>query len=217
MPNNLDYQPEYRRNLPHIQPEGATLFITARLAGSLPPEAIQRLRDEQTQRVRAIEEMTAPDEGKRQHLYDEDKRYFGRYDALLDQAADGPTWLGDPRVAALVCEAIHYRDDRMYVLGAYCVMPNHIHLVATPLERADGAYHALSKNMHGLKGYTAREANLILGREGAFWQHENYDHYARDGRETERIIAYVLNNPVKAGLAASWEEWPWSYWRRLAS
>lgn len=217
MTNNLDYQPEYRRNLPHIQPPGATLFITARLAGSLPPEALQRLKDEQALRVKAIEEMTAPDEVKQQLLYDEDKRYFGRFDALLDAAADGPTWLGDPRVAALVCEAIHHRDGRMYVLEAYCVMPNHFHLVATPLERADGVYHALSKIMHGLKGYTAFEGNSILGREGAFWQHESYDHYARDGRETERIIAYVLNNPVKAGLAGSWEEWPWSFWRGLAS
>ena len=216
MTKNLDYQPEYRRNLPHIQPEGATLFITARLAGSLSEATLARLKDEQALRQKAIEEMVAPEDVKRQLLYDEDKRFFGRYDALLDRAADGPTWLGDPRVAALVRDAIHYRDGRMYVLEAFCVMSNHVHVVVTPLEGIGGAPQALSKIMHGLKGYTAWEANDVLGRKGAFWQHESYDHYARDGRETERIIAYVLNNPVKAGLVGSWEEWPWSYWREAA-
>ncbi len=216
MTNNLDYQREYRRNLPHIQPEGATLFVTTRLHGSLPEEAIGRLRKERDLRQRAIEQMKAPPDLKEGLLYDEEKRFFGRYDALLDQTISGPVWLSDPRVAALVCEAMHYRDGKLYDLIAYCVMPNHIHLVFTPWPAGEDGYHALARIMQGLKGNTAFKANDILGREGAFWQHESYDHYARDGRETERIIAYVLQNPVKAGLAAAWEAWPWSYWRDAA-
>ncbi len=213
MTGNLDYQPEYRRNLPHIQPEGATLFVTMRLAGSLPVEVILRLEEEQRLAQQAIEKTAVPFEAKQGLLYDVDKRFFGRYDRLLDAAADGPVWLSDSRVGALVCEAIHYRDIRMYDLLAYCVMPNHAHLVFTPLPKADGQYHALAEIMMGLKGNTARKANRLLEREGPFWQHESYDHYVRDGRELERIVAYVLNNPVKAGLASSWEAWPWS-WRR---
>jgi len=65
--------------------------------------------------------------------------------------------------------------------------------------------------MSSLKGPTAREANLVLGRSGAFWQHENYDHVVRDEAELNRIVAYVLDNPVRAGLAQSCEEWKWSY------
>ena len=65
--------------------------------------------------------------------------------------------------------------------------------------------------MQSLKRYTARQANKILGREGAFWQDESYDRMIRDGEEYARIIDYVLENPVKAGLVSKWEEWRWTY------
>jgi REP element-mobilizing transposase RayT len=67
--------------------------------------------------------------------------------------------------------------------------------------------------MHSLKRYTARQANQLLGREGAFWQHENYDHVVRDEEEWQRIITYILNNPVKAGLVQNWEDWEWTYYK----
>jgi putative DNA methylase len=54
------------------------------------------------------------------------------------------------------------------------------------------------------------EANLLLGRTGAFWQHESYDHWVRNEREFNRIVAYIEENPVSAGLAAAVEDWPWS-------
>jgi REP-associated tyrosine transposase len=65
--------------------------------------------------------------------------------------------------------------------------------------------------MKSIKGYTAREANRVLGRKGNFWEPENYDHYVRDATEYERIVRYVLNNPVKAGLVSHWQEWVWNY------
>ena len=67
--------------------------------------------------------------------------------------------------------------------------------------------------MQSLKGYTARKANHILGRSGAFWHHESYDHCVRNPNEWQRIVSYVLNNPVKAGLVDEWENWRWSYYR----
>ncbi len=57
------------------------------------------------------------------------------------------------------------------------------------------------------------KANKILNRKGAFWQHESYDHVVRDGNELERIINYVLHNPVRAGLVSSRDQWKWSYER----
>ena len=65
--------------------------------------------------------------------------------------------------------------------------------------------------MQSLKCHTARQANKILGSEGAFWRDESYDHVIRDGEEHARIIHYVLENPVKAGLASNWDEWQWRY------
>ncbi len=70
---------------------------------------------------------------------------------------------------------------------------------------------ALTKIMHNIKRNSANHANKTLGRTGSFWQHENYDHFARDEAELERIIKYVLYNPVKAGLVKEQEDWEWSY------
>ena len=71
----------------------------------------------------------------------------------------------------------------------------------------------LSAIMQSLKGYTARKINLPLGRSGTFWEEESYDHVVRDEAEFARIVSYVLNNPVKAGLVQDWQEWKWSYKR----
>jgi hypothetical protein len=67
--------------------------------------------------------------------------------------------------------------------------------------------------MHGMKRQSAWDVNTILGRKGAFWQVESYDHYVRNSDELARIVQYVLNNPVNAGLVDSWEVWPWTYWK----
>lgn len=64
--------------------------------------------------------------------------------------------------------------------------------------------------MHSIKRHTARQCNRLLNREGRFWQEESYDHCVRNEDELERIIYYVENNPVKAGLAASAALWQFS-------
>lgn len=208
--SKLEYQPFYRRHLPHLQPPGATLFITFRLVGSLPSEVLQQLCAE-TKRVDAILARISSSQERVQRAYLEQRRLFGGWDAELHMTQDGPFWLQEPQVAAMVAESLHYRSDRVYDLDAFCIMPNHVHVVFTPLLKADGTYHAMSAIMHSLKRYTARQANLMLGRGGDFWQHENYDHVVRDEAEWHRIITYVLNNPVKAGLVKQWDEWPWTY------
>ena len=212
MPNSpqLDYRPFYSRHLPHYQPSGATLFLTTRLAGSLPREAILRLLDEAEQSDLLLTRITDSRE-RAERAYLEQRRLFGEWDAELHGTKHGPFWLRDARIAELVAESLRYRDGQVYRLVAFCIMPNHLHLVIAPLPKADGVFHSLSAIMHSLKRYTARQANLLLGREGAFWQQESYDHVVRDESEARRIIEYVLNNPVKAGLAQSWEDWPWNY------
>lgn len=77
----------------------------------------------------------------------------------------------------------------------------------------DLVYHSLASIMQSLKGYTAFQCNRLLERKGEFWAHESYDHYVRDAEEWNRIIAYVLNNPVKARYVADWRDWKWNYRR----
>jgi REP element-mobilizing transposase RayT len=118
----------------------------------------------------------------------------------------GPHWLSDPQVAQEVAQAIRCRESqrRLYDLVAWVVMPNHVHLLILPRV-------ALPRITHWIKGRTAREANLLLGRSGGpFWQDESYDHCVRNEKEICRIVAYIEENPVSAGLAASPEDWPWS-------
>lgn len=140
---------------------------------------------------------------------------FAKWDAYLDKTQEGPHWLRNPDVAQLVSDALHYRDGRVYNLDTFSIMSNHVHVTFTPLEKEDDSFHSLSSIMHSLKIYTALKGNDILKREGQFWQHENYDHYVRDEAELSRIRKYILNNPVKAGLVESWDEWPWTYCKYL--
>ncbi len=126
-------------------------------------------------------------------------------DRLLDTATAGPLYLRRPEIATLVVNALRKGEAelRRYQVHAYVVMPNHIHALITP--------HVAARRWLGpLKGFTAHEANRILGTTGnRFWQDESYDHVVRDG-EFDRIRRYIECNPVKAGLSATPEAFPWS-------
>ena len=210
----LGYKYTYHRNLPHIQPPGATLFVTFRLVGSIPISVQRQLQEEAEHADRMLTEIVNPEERARR-AYLEQRRQFGKWDKVLDAATAGPFWLRDPRVAKLVADSLHHLAGRSYDLDVFCIMPNHVHVVLTPLLKEGETYHALPAIMHSLKRYTARQANLLLGRQGQFWQHESYDHVVRDEAELQRIIRYVLNNPVRAELVTQWDEWPWTYCRHM--
>lgn len=172
---------------------------------------LQQWKEEEKARERLL--VVALPEEQAAHRYAEQKRLFGRYDAELDQSAYGPTWLIQPDIASIVSNSLQARDGQEYDLTAFTIMPNHVHVVLSPMCMEEGEYVSLIRIMHGLKRKTAFDANYVLGRHGAFWQSESYDHYVRDDGELERIVRYVLNNPVKAGLVESWDEWPWTYWK----
>ena len=136
------------------------------------------------------------------------KKYFVQFDAYLDKANSNESHLMNPAIARLVSEAIHFRDQKEYDLMAYCIMPNHVHMMF--VGRNDISPY---KILQSLKRHTAREANKVLKRTGAFWQHESYDQMVRDDKEFENILSYILNNPIKAGLVKNWKDWEWSYYR----
>jgi putative transposase len=186
------------------------LFVTFRLAGSL-PESVEQSLVHKGQPGGKAQGVTNDSGERSRQTYTEMRRSFARWDDALDRAEGGASWLGRADVARLMSGTLHRGDGRQYDLLAFCIMPNHVHAVFAPLRKGDGSYHSLSSIMRSLKGRSARYANLVLGRRGTFWQHENYDHVVRDEQELSRIIAYVLGNPVKAGLAQTPAEWQWSY------
>ncbi len=237
-----EFKSFYRRNLPHIQTPGATLFVTFQLAGSIPQHVLGQWKTEKLQFEREKSSLLRlqndSESASRQHRHFEEqnkhlewrRQWFRKFEKTLDSAESGPVWLKDNRIAKEIMRSLHHRDGKVYCLDAYCIMANHVHVVFTPLpmrfsktdvvnlmkntvQTEDLCYNSLSSIMQSLKGYTARKANRLLGRSGVFWQRESYDHVIRDASEWRRIITYVLNNPVKAGLVDTWEKWQWSYCR----
>jgi REP element-mobilizing transposase RayT len=211
--SHFNYKESYRRNLPHIQPPGATFFVTFRLAGSLPQSVIDQWNRER--QWLAHLERNNPSHYELVKLGFE-RAWFVKFEALLDSASVGPVWLGDDRVAAIVAESLHYRDGRKYRLDAFSIMPNHAHTVIKPLPisaEPEPVFSSLASIMQSLKGYTAFKCNRLLCREGEFWAHESYDHYVRDAQEWSRIVNYVLQNPVKAKYVQNWRDWKWNYRR----
>jgi type I restriction enzyme R subunit len=205
-----------RRRLPHWDVPEATFFVTACLAGSIPACGLSELKDYR----RDLEARPRPPsltEADWEHH--KQKLLFGRLDVWLD---DRPAvrHLAQPDVAVSVQRAIYHFAETRYHLLAYVIMPSHLHWVFHPLpawcdsirgagfqpaeEQAAGWKPAPRTPreivMHSLKSYTANECNRLLGRRGAFWQDESYDHWVRNQDELQRIIEYVESNPVKAGL-----------------
>jgi putative transposase len=175
----------YKRNLPHWHPEGKYIFLTWRLYGSLPAGFARGLRP--NQKLESAEK-------------------FRLAEKLLDCATEGPLWLKNPTVADAVIEILlqSASEFRRYDLHAYSVMANHVHVMLTPLARIRNITRAL-------KGITAQAGNRILRRTGQrFWQDESFDHWVRNEGQFARIKNYIEHNPVKAGLVAKAEDWPWS-------
>ncbi|MDB6017724.1 MAG: Protein of unknown function Protein of unknown function [Pedosphaera sp.] len=188
-----------RGYLPHVKREGASYFVTFRLADSLPQNVLLGFKRQQAEKLRAL----APGaQTAREQIDREFRRQIERY---LDRGV-GACQLKRPEVARMVVEALRHFHEKQYLLDEWVVMPNHVHLLLWPLPN-----FTLSDILLSHKRHTARQANLILGRTGnAFWQHESYDHWIRDDQEKSRIRRYIRSNPVAAGLCSVPEEWRWS-------
>jgi putative transposase len=191
----------HRRHLSHLYLPNAVYFITFRLARSLPKLAIDELNE-------------------KSRLQKKSWISFVDYDKALAKSAANIHWLARPEVADMVAEAIRFQDGKDYKLIAFCVMPNHVHLVigvgecdllGSVRQVSNLSNKTMSEIMHSLKRYTARMANKTLMRSGPFWQDESFDHIVRDEADLERIVQYVVYNPVKAGLVKDWRDWKWTY------
>jgi putative transposase len=182
----------YARHLPHWNPGGRTIFLTWRLYGSLPADVIIKLKQQRSTSA---------------------GRDFLKADRALDKTRSGPFWLNEPNIAACVVAALYrgQRELQQYLLRAFAVMPNHVHVLLDPSV-------SLDRITNGLKGVTAREANKFLGRTGQhFWQDESFDRWIRNGAQFDRIRMYIEHNPVTAGLVKNPEDWPWSSASRTAT
>lgn len=107
-----------------------------------------------------------------------------------------------PEIAEMMAGVLTKSDSVRYRLFAWCIMPNHVHVVFQPK-----LGHQLQDFLHSWKSYSAQMANRILRRRGDFWQREYYDRILRDADELGRAVAYTAENPKRANLT----NWKWVF------
>jgi REP element-mobilizing transposase RayT len=135
----------------------------------------------------------------------------------LDHQAE-VRWLEIPDVARSVMETIHgYEERNVWEMHEYVIMPTHAHLFFEFREGAaayrDDEGKTLDNFMDCFKRLSGRRANSILSRCGEkFWQREWFDRWVRNQTEAEKVIRYIQNNPVKAGLVGRSLDWPFGRW-----
>ena len=209
----------YRRNLPHIHPKDGTFFITFLLAGAIPVTVLNSLIEEKNQNIKTVKQKFN-DKQLAREIYNIDKLYFGKFDEYLFNKSKGPFWLAKKTISQIVADKLHALDKIRYELIAYTIMSNHVHILfnttgfnASTSAKKSGKTknYPVADTMRLLKGSTSRLCNKVLNRSGKFWHHESYDHYVRDEDELNRIIKYIVNNPVKAGLVEDWKDWEFTY------
>ncbi|PWH18786.1 MAG: site-specific DNA-methyltransferase [Anaerolineae bacterium] len=180
-----------RGYLPHFDASNICQFITFRLHDSVPAPVIERWKQE----LHWHEGLSA------------DSKEAVELRKRIEKYADsgkGACYLRDERIARLVQDALKHFDGERYRLIAWCIMPNHVHVL---IEMMDVS---LSDIVQSWKSYTAHQANKLLGRSGTFWGPDYFDRYIRDEKHFNATVEYILQNPVKAGLVDTPEKWPWA-------
>ncbi len=167
--------------LPHIFKDGCSYFLTFCLADVAPFRAARR--------EKLLDSRDAPDLAEQSE----------------PQPASGACILREPGLAAIVEEVLLNKQSEEYALSAWCVMPNHVHAVVTPLNSTP-----LSKILQAWKSVSAHRINREIGRKGPVWQRESFDHLVRTAESFGGFVHYTENNPVAAGLTGRAEDWPFS-------
>ncbi|MBK1832762.1 transposase [Roseibacillus ishigakijimensis] len=183
-----DYSQTWR-DLPHRHQEGATAFVTFRLADSLPKDRVKSWLAE-----RELFLAKHPKPWSEEIWRNYQRRFPRQLENWLDRS-HGSCLLRNPENAALVAQALQHFDGERYILDRFVVMPNHVHALVKPL-----GSHKLADILHSWKSFTAKAINERENRAGQLWQHESYDHLVRSERQLEHYRHYIAENPEKAGL-----------------
>ena len=181
-----------RGYLPHRDESHLIQSLTFRLADSLPQEKLRELEYE----LEAIP------------VQEQEKHRYIRIEAWLD-AGMGCCALKHPELAEVMEYGFLLNDGIRYNLLAWCVMPNHVHILIEPLV----ALETITKSWKSYSGRWAMAHNLALGlgiSGKSLWQREVWDRYIRNEQHFRNITEYIHNNPVKAGLCKKPEDWRWS-------
>jgi carbamoylphosphate synthase large subunit/REP element-mobilizing transposase RayT len=184
-----DAEVHQRRRNSHWEQEGATYFVTFRLADAVTANLAAQWRDElQTWRK------FHPEPWDAQTAQEYRKRFLQPREEWLDEG-HGSCVLRNPEVSGIVANALRHFDQTRYYLDAFVVMPNHVHALVQPIPG-----HALKEIERSWKSFTARQINKALGQSGTLWMQESFDRIVRDWDSLVRCRQYIARNPEKARL-----------------
>ena len=123
-------------------------------------------------------------------------------------------WTLPERVRSIVLDCCLHDNAEKFDLRVAVVMPDHVHLIFTPLVDHEAMeICSLANIMDAIKGASAHKINQALGRKGRVWQPESFDHVLRSSESLDVKIQYLLENPVRRGLVKEWADYPW-LWRK---
>ena len=185
----------HRTYLPHFEAGETPQHICFRLADSIPRNLLEKW-------ARESRPLSASQS---------DSIRRKRVEETLDKGL-GACWLRRPDVASMVANALRHFAGKRYRLHAWVVMPNHVHILATPLCGA-----TISAIVHSWKSYTASRANALICRQGPFWHPDYFDRFIRNEGHFLTAVEYIHQNPVKARLCRHPCDWKWSSAHRESS
>ena len=172
-----------RGYLPHRDEPGLTQFVTFRLQDTFP----ESLRSEW------------------EHLWriEDDRKRRVELEEYLDRGR-GECHLRRPDVGQIMEAALRCFHANRYELRAWCVMPNHAHV----LFKVDAM--PMAEIIESWKKHTAQNVNQLLKRRGSFWEEDYWDTYMRDAEHERKTVRYIESNPAKAKLVLDPRDWAWS-------
>ncbi len=222
----------YFRHLPHWRQDGATYFVTFRLADALPQSKLRELRAikkeflanhglggtdwQSVLRGRRDQAKAAWQSVSSETWESFTHQQMQRVEKWLDQGM-GDCHLKRRDVSQIVHEALHHFDLETYELGCFVIMPNHAHVIIRPLVPDS---QPLEKILQSRKRRMARRINATLELSGSLWQDESFDRIIRDEEHLDRCVQYIGNNARRAGLPTNgilrwirpeWEQLGWRF------
>ncbi len=186
----------WQGHLPHWQVENGRYFVTIHLYGAVPPIAHQRIH-ELSEQFRIAE---AESDNVQSDLFIKlSRKIFLEMERWLDRSPV-VSHFEHPELCNMLTEAIEHRQRvGVWEMLSFAIMPSHLHMFFE-----FNSDLSLKSELEEFKRWTGHQAakvetNLSGNR---FWQIEWFDHWSRNDEEDEKIISYIQNNPVKAGLAS---------------
>lgn len=174
--------------VPHWEASLVTYHLCYRLADSVPVVQLQEWMSER----RRLKNIVLQEQ--RELTVDEllylNKLFSEKIEHYLSSGY-GECVLKDDEAAIIVKSTLEHDNEQLYLLHAWCIMPNHVHVIFHILDEET----SLSDIIQAWKSVSSHRINRLLHRKGDLWQADCYNHIIRTHEEYVNQLDYVWNNP----------------------